>query len=248
MKPERDPNQRPEALYALRHWTYLVLVQCDRVLQAAQRDSELVGRSEFDIERDEAKHLLLGERFFLLCTGREMVRALDVLQLGRLPDPMHQELRLFRDAVSHWKDWGDQRLSAKARRAEFDIHEIYPTAWPYGVEIKGGDVLVGGSLSVHDIERVARQLYEWSRNPSRPHGLVVPEDPHRYEVTVKVAKGEFFPTIRALKAAKFQCGGGNTAIVVSLLDPAQVADVERVVTAVDAMTVVGRARDRHDED
>jgi hypothetical protein len=250
--PHRNPKQRPEALFALRHWSHLVLVQCDRLFQAAQAFGDVDHLPEQSFERDAARHMLLGEPFFLLCAGREMVRAINTLNMGKLPGTMHDELRHFRDALSHWNKWGD------GERAELDIHKVYPDAWPYEVQVKDGDVLLGGSLKTSEVQHVVEQLYAWTRNPALGHPLVdVPVDPHTHGVVLDV-RGERQQTeavADALKDAGFVALvrnlWGRRDVMVLLTDPGLVTEVERVARATDASVAMERvfevARD-DDED
>lgn len=244
MDEPRSPKKRPDPLFALQHYSFLAMVQCRRLREAGLAIDRVADLPMFDATHVEAKHLFLGERFFLLCAGREMVRAIDKLRLGKLPGAMHQDLEDFRDALSHWDGWG------KGKRAETRIHQTYPDSWPYEVRVLHGEVHIGGSLKVSELEQAAERLYLWTRDPSHGHGLVVPEDRHTHEVMIRFDRAQFFPMVRALERAEFDVGGGNDFLVVRLTDPARVKTVQRVARRVDPQVVVedmGPKRDPDDE-
>ncbi len=240
----RDPQSKPEALFALRHFSFLVCQQCDRLIEAAYAQEQVRHLADSTREFDEARDRVLGERYFLLCAGREMVRAIEKLRLGRLPKSMHDELRHFRDALTHWDEWG----TPKSKAAK-PISASYPNDWPYQLQVKDGDILVGGSLKVSEIERAAQRLYEWTRDPSLDHGLFVPPDPHAHKVHVTLTKSRFLPVARALGKAGFKCAGGNSSLWVWLLKPSAVSTVKDLVRSIDPDAQVGPVEEiDHDED
>jgi hypothetical protein len=225
-----NPRRAPETLGALSLWTFMVLVQCGRIFRAADNYAE--AKRDFPAlhpARRDANNLLQGERFLLLCAGCEMVRALDKIQMGRLPGAMHDDMTHFRNALSHWDNWG------KRQRAEKLIHRRYPDEWPFQLETKNGDVLIGGSLKVSEIQRVAEQLYAWLEDPSGPTGLEKQPDPHTHRMTVQLSSKEpFFRVVHALKAAGYRAYGGNGYLTVRLMEAVEHAEVSRIVQAVDA--------------
>jgi hypothetical protein len=242
LRGQRNPKQRPESLFALQHYSYLAMVQCGRVEDAALACQRVDNLHWLDIQRREANHLWLGERFFLLCAGREVVRALDAFGLGRLPGRMHDDLTNFRNAISHWDGWG------KGKDAERKIHEDYPEEWPYQVSVLNGEFLVGGSLKVSDIYDSVERLYEWTRDPSKGHGLEVPPDLTTHEVMLTFDSEKFFPMVRALRAAEFKVGGGNNFLWVSLESASRATTVRRVARRIDPQAVMGEPRPRTVED
>jgi hypothetical protein len=229
-------RRRPEAWFALQHYSFMVVVQCVRLEEAVEGLERVDHLSEFDPVLREAKHLVLGERFLLLSAGREMVRALDQLKVGRLPGRMHQDLIDFRDALSHWDEWG------KGKKAEASIQAAHPGAWPYEWKVEGGEFYVGGSLRASELEAAAKRLYEWTHNLMGDHGLEVEPDLTTHLVTIEFDKARFFPMARALEKAGLVAGGANDYLTVHLLDPTQARTVARVARRVDPEVRVGEVR------
>ncbi|MFL6172271.1 MAG: hypothetical protein ACJ716_05205 [Marmoricola sp.] len=151
-------------------WTTMVVVQCERLASEgpkALRVQEL--KQNGVIARDfEMLYIAQAERQFLLVALRNLMRALDFANYGRLPDGLGDTVTLMRDVLEHWDEYSVEG-KRNAGRAGREYRGNYPDSHPLeDMRLVDGEIEAAPGVTLTRLVTLAEELsayvqYPWTR-------------------------------------------------------------------------------------